>query len=194
MPVAARIKAVNLKQWKADGIKAAKGVTAGSTVRQLNIALMQRSHVVAKQQFSSKGGRGAHGIWQPLSTEYEKVKSKLFPGKPIMRRTDKLFKSLTSQGGSNIARGSNQALGYSFSMGTKVPYAIFPQKGGTKIKGRPPMRKLLDPNNQTLRGFALAIARTITDGLFTRLFFEVSGTRLKRIPFKYTGFEQVDIP
>ncbi len=194
MPVSAQIKAVNLKQWKADGIKAAKGITAGKTVRQLNIALMQRSHVVAKQQIKSKGGRGAHGIWQPLSSDYEKVKSKLFPGKPIMRRTDKLYNSLTSQGPDNVARGSNQALGYTFTLGTKVPYALFHQKGGTKIKGRPPMRKLLDPNNQTLRGFALAIARTITDGMFTRLFFEISGTKLKRIPFKYTGFEQVDIP
>lgn len=194
MPVAAHIRAANLKQWKADGIKAANGMTDGQTVRQLNIALMQRSHVVAKQQFQSTGSRGAHGMWQPLSTDYEKVKSKMFPGKPIMRRKDKLFNSLTSQNPDNISRGSNQALGYAYSMGTKVPYALFHQKGGTKIKGRPPMRKLLDPNNQTLRGYALAIARTITDGLFTRLFFEISGTRLKKIPFKYTGFEQVDIP
>ena len=194
MPVSAQIRAPNLKQWKADGIKAANGITSGRTVRNLNTVLERRSFVVAKQQFSSKGGRGQHGTWQALSADYAAVKAKMFPGKPIMRRKDKLFNSLTSAGGGNISIGTNTALGYSFTMGTKVAYGIEHQKGGTKVKGRPPMRKLLDPNSQTLRGFALAIARTISDGLFTRLFFERSGTGLKKIPFKYTGFEQVDIP
>ena len=194
MPVAAQIRAVNLKQWKADGIKAAKGITTGRTVRNLNIALEKRAFIVAKQQFSSKGGRGQHGTWKALDSDYAEVKKRMFPGKPIMRREDDLYNSLTSAGGQNISIGSNSALGYSFTMGTKVPYGIEHQKGGQKVKGQPPMRKVLDPNSQTLRGFALAIARTITDGLFTRLFFEISGTKLKRIPFKYTGFEQVDIP
>ena len=195
MPVSAQIRAPNLKQWKADGIKAAKGMTDGQTVRQLNIAMEQRSHVVAKQQFSSRGSRGAHGLWDALDPKYAEIKKKLFPGKPIMRRKDKLYNSLTSSGGDNISIGTNTALGYSFTMGTNIDgYPLEHQKGGTKVKGRPPMRKLLDPNNQTLRGFALAIARVITDGLFSRLFFEISGTGLKKIPFKYTGFEQVDIP
>ncbi len=194
MPVAAQIRAKNLKQWKADGIKAANGITDGRTVRNLNTVLEQRSFIVAKQQFSSRGGRGQHGPWQALSSDYAAVKAKLFPGKPIMRREDRLFNSLTSAGGENISIGTNTALGYSFTMGTKVPYGIEHQKGGTKVKGQPPMRKLLDPNSQTLRGFALAIARTITDGMFSRIFFEVSGTKLRRIPFKYTGFEQTDIP
>ena len=194
MPVSAQIKAPNLKQWKADGIKAANGITNGRTVRNLNTVLEKRSFVVAKQQFSSKGGRGQHGLWQALDADYAAVKAKMFPGKPIMRRKDKLFNSLTSAGGDNISIGTNTALGYSFTMGTKVDYGIEHQKGGTKVKGQPPMRKLLDPNSQTLRGFALAIARTITDGMFSHIFFEVSGTKLRRMPFKYTGFEQVDIP
>lgn len=195
MPVAAQIVAPNLKQWKADGIKAANGMTSGQTVRQLNIAMEQRSHVVAKQQFSSRGGRGAHGIWQPLSPEYAAIKSKMFPGKSIMRRSDKLYNSLTADGPDNISRGTNQALGYSFTMGTRVKYALFHQKGGTKQKGKPPMRKLLDPNSQTLRGFALAIGRTIREGLFSRVFFEMKLTGgAERIPLKYTGFEQVDVP
>ncbi len=194
MPVSAQIRAKNLKQWKADGIKAANGITDGRTVRNLNTVLEKRSFVVAKQQFSSRGGRGQHGTWQALSADYAAVKAKMFPGKPIMRRKDRLFNSLTSAGGDNISIGANTALGYSFTMGTKVPYGIEHQKGGTKVKGQPPMRKLLDPNSQTLRGFALAIARTITDGMFGRIFFEVSGTKLRRIPFKYTGFEQTDVP
>ena len=197
MPVSAQIKSPNLKQWKADGIKAANGMTKGQTVTDLNTVMEKRSHIVAKQQFSSKGSRGAHGPWKALSTKganYAAIKARLFPGKPIMRREDDLYNSLTSTGGENISIGTNTALGYSFTMGTKVPYGIEHQKGGTKVKGLPPMRKLLDPNNQTLRGFALAIARTITDGMFSRLFFEISGTDLKRIPFKYTRFEQVDIP
>lgn len=194
MPVAAQIRAKNLKQWKADGIKAAKGMTDGQTVRDLNIVMEKRSHVVAKQMFITQGSSGAHGAWQPLSPEYAAVKKRLFGSKLILRRSNKLSQSLTRSGGDNVSIGTNTALGYSFTLGTQIDYAIFHQKGGTKVKGKPPMRKLLDPNDRTLRGYALAIARTITDGMFSRVFFELSGSKLKRIPFKYTGFEQVDIP
>lgn len=75
-----------------------------------------------RRQFASEGGFGSGG-WAPLSPPYAAWKARHYPGKPILRRTDELFRSLT-QGpavrvitptllrlGSDVAHGPPHQLG-----------------------------------------------------------------------------------
>lgn len=50
---------------------------------------------IEKQWFASAGG----GRWRPLSPRYAARKAKRYPGKPILRRTDKMYKEFTGATG-----------------------------------------------------------------------------------------------
>ncbi len=64
--------------------------------------------------------------WTPLSEGYQERKSVAFPDKPILRATDRLFKSLTEQDAEgNIHRVSDQGAEF----GSSVFYGIIHHEG-----------------------------------------------------------------
>ena len=77
-----------------------------------------------RAQFRTKGVHGSGERWARLSTSYRKWKARHYPGKPIMRRTDRLWHSLTQPGHPDfVYRTSLQQM----VIGTNVPYAIYHQ-------------------------------------------------------------------
>lgn len=85
------------------------------------------------------GGRflAAGGLWKPLSPTYAAWKAKHFPGMPIMRRTDRLFRSLTYDGGRVGPEGIARFGKRSAEIGTSVPYGILHQRGTRHMPARP---------------------------------------------------------
>jgi phage gpG-like protein len=81
------------------------------------------------------------GGWRPLSPRYAAWKAKHYPGKTILRRTDRLIQSLIWTGATLGLRGDRvaefSATGAVF--GTRVPYARPHQFGA----GRLPQRRIL---------------------------------------------------
>jgi phage gpG-like protein len=89
---------------------------------------------VMREQFDTEGARAAK--WQPLSKTYAAWKSRNYPGKTILRRTDRLFNSLTTLGAPDQVFESDKL---SMIFGTRVPYAAKHQLG----EGRVPQRRIL---------------------------------------------------
>lgn len=83
------------------------------------------------QQFDSQGGRSG-AQWQPLTPGYERRKERAFPGQPILRASDRLFRSLAAEGSENINLIEPQRLIY----GTSTPYARYHQRGGKRLPKR----------------------------------------------------------
>lgn len=86
------------------------------------------------QQFSSQGARSGD-TWPPLSRPYSEWKAIRYPGQPILRATDKLYKSLVQKTSDSVEKVNRQSLTY----GTKRKYARFHQRGTPRM----PMRKIL---------------------------------------------------
>ncbi|MDE2097862.1 MAG: phage virion morphogenesis protein [Patescibacteria group bacterium] len=86
-----------------------------------------------KDQFKSEGTEGGEE-WQQLSPEYEKWKEVHFPGKPILQRTGDLYKSLTSASDPNTVNRQERK---TLTLGSKVPYAIYHQRGTSRMPARP---------------------------------------------------------
>ncbi len=192
MPVSARIVSPNLEQWKRAGFATARTLNAPQLVSAVSTVLQKRWEVLSRRLFTTQGGSGAGGRWPDLSDDYAIQKAKSFPGKTILRRRDDLMNSLLS-GAEQISFGTMSATGFSYRYGTDNDIARWHQKGGT-ISGRPPVRKVIDPNRQQLRAMGLSIARTMEDGMFTRMWFELKGRRDLRVSSRFTGFDSpVDV-
>jgi len=73
--------------------------------------------------------------WPALSPLYRAWKARHFPGKTILRRTDRLYESLTSPGGENIAMVTPRTIRF----GTRVPYWGHHQRGSGVLPRRPPL-------------------------------------------------------
>lgn len=96
--------------------------------------LRDRFLVLERHQFTSGGGYS--GTWTPLSPRYAAWKARHYPGKPIMRRTDELYRSLTVGPQINIVHKDAMRLG------TAVPHARFHQN--PTVPGRPPRRRVVE--------------------------------------------------
>jgi phage gpG-like protein len=85
------------------------------------------------RQFASEGTEGGEH-WKELSPEYAKWKEAHFQGKPILERTGDLLRSLTVEGDPNaVFIGERKTL----AMGSRIPYAVYHQKGRKKMPARP---------------------------------------------------------
>lgn len=104
--------------------------------------------------FQSEGARIGEN-WQPLSDSYGKWKAIHYPGQPLLRRTDALFRSLTEEGGDNISEVERESLVY----GTRNPVAFYQQRGG----GRLPRRKILDVTEEDRREIAARVRAHLDD-------------------------------
>jgi phage gpG-like protein len=72
----------------------------------------------------------------PLSPRYARYKAKRYPGAPILVRTGRLFRSLTTNTDDTIADIQPDHL----TFGTRVPYALYHQLGTRKMPARPPIK------------------------------------------------------
>lgn len=87
-----------------------------------------------RRQFASEGGY-ASGGWAPLSPRYAAWKAHHYPGKPILRRTDDLWRSLTTAGGPAIRVITDRQM----ILGSDVEYGKYHQRGGPNLPRRRPI-------------------------------------------------------
>jgi phage gpG-like protein len=86
-----------------------------------------------KDQFKTEGEEGGDK-WAALSEEYAEYKEAHFPGKPILQRTGDLMASLTNANDPNAVRIEERK---ALTLGSRIPYAIYHQKGTKKMPARP---------------------------------------------------------
>lgn len=94
-------------------------------------ALRGRFLAVERHQFESQGGYS--GGWAPLSPRYAAWKSRHYPGKTILRRTDELYHSLTAGPAIAVLEPDRMILG------TDVAHAEPHQRGGRHLPRRRPV-------------------------------------------------------
>ncbi len=158
----------NRKQFDRQASNTARAFTQRDVIISLNNMLIKRVQSgLNKAQMRSEGSRGKHGKWRALSPAYAARKAKTHPGKPILRKTDRLFRSSTSNSESG-GTGGKVGNSYLFRYQINVPYAKFHQDPRFS-----PTRRVFDPNEKQERGIAAAIARTISEavlrtGLFVK--------------------------
>lgn len=79
---------------------------------------------VEDEQFKSEGSKGRSGQWKPLSRKYAEYKAKKYGDKPILQRTERLVKAMTSNTGDTIVVKTKDEFGY----GTTLFYMPFVHK------------------------------------------------------------------
>ena len=94
-----------------------------------NVAIPMTKRLFATV-FANEGQTPLTPRWAPLSPQYKRWKDQRFPGKTILRRTDKLYHSVVSNPMTNV---SPDQLTYE----TNVPYAIYHELGTSKMPARP---------------------------------------------------------
>ena len=88
-----------------------------------------------KRQFATEGKFGSGG-WEELSPVYAAWKSVHFPGRPILQRTRRLHKSLTSPSHADHVYDPGRK---GLTLGTRVPYAGYHQTGTRRMPQRKPI-------------------------------------------------------
>ncbi len=93
--------------------------------------------VVETKQFESEGAYGSGG-WKPLSDNpegkgYATWKAKNYPSRPLLVLSGLMKESLLGDNPWSITRIEPLRL----EVGTKIPYAIYHQKGTGKMQARP---------------------------------------------------------
>lgn len=83
---------------------------------------------IVADQFATQG----RGLWRPLSKRYAAQKAQKYPGKTVLRRTDRMYDSLVKRTASSIVSINKNELTY----GTSVPFASFHQTGTRKMPAR----------------------------------------------------------
>lgn len=106
-----------------------------SNLRQpLNDILASMRHWSAKS-FKTEGAYPGPR-WARLDPTYASRKGRAFPGRTILRRSDLLYRSLTTSGPRSVGRVGRNRLEY----GTEVEHAIYHQEGTRRMPARPPLR------------------------------------------------------
>jgi len=177
----------NIDEWFKKAIVSSKAFTSPAMVGNLNKLLTRRVQRLALDQFESQGS-GRHGRWKKLSKRYARWKAQKYPGKTILKRTDKLFRSAVAGTDSNITGGLSTGGGYIFKYRIKVIYAKFHQK--KKYKPRPPTRRIWDPKQIQLKVISEAIGKNIVVNMFRSRAYdnELSAT----VKIRGKGFDVVD--
>ncbi|UOF76904.1 virion morphogenesis protein [Bacteriophage sp.] len=102
-------------------------------MRQLWPGVITELGLITEEQFKGEG-IGRSGRWANLSPAYARWKAKHYPGKPILQRTSRLYRSLTQR---NNADNVVDARPDELVFGSKVPYGVYHQRGGGRLKRRP---------------------------------------------------------
>lgn len=106
----------------------------GDQMRDLREPFQEISEDFFKAEEKNFRAKGTPQLFRPLSPKYAAWKKKHFPGKPIMRLTDRLINSLTGKNQAD-AQDTIRLIGKKAAeFGTAVPYAHRHQAG---TKGMP---------------------------------------------------------
>lgn len=127
----------------------------GADPRPVWPVLADRFTAMERQQFVTEG----HGRWPALAPSTLASKG---PGQPMMRRSDRLFESLTGADGPAI----NEQFGHIARFGTDVPYARFHQRG---VKGRLPRRKVVQFTAAERAAWVRIMRRYVVTGRLERM-------------------------
>lgn len=95
-----------------------------------------------REQFRTEGARNG-SPWQALSPAYARWKTRRYPGQPILRASDEMFRSLVGQTGESVIRIEPRRLEY----GTRRRYGRYHQRG----EGYNPLRQFLDVTEEDRR-------------------------------------------
>lgn len=115
-------------------------------------------------QFASQGSRGG-SPWQPLTVRYATRKERAYPGQPILRASDQLFRSVTAASPDSIVEIEPQTLNF----GTSLARGGYHQRG----EGRNPRRPFLVVTAEDRRQIK-KIVRAHLQGQATLSGFEVA--------------------
>jgi hypothetical protein len=85
----------------------------------------------ALEQFASQGARSG-SPWKPLNETYARWKAIRYPGQPILRASDQMFRSLVGKTGYSIEEATPDSLTY----GTGDPKARYHQQGTPRMAKR----------------------------------------------------------
>lgn len=110
------------------------------------LAVIAYLRIATAQQFASQGSR-LGSAWQPLSEPYGTQKAKVFPGQPILRATDAMFKSLTEETENSITDVEPLAMEY----GTKDRKAKYHQDGTPRMPRRQILGLIAQDKRQIVR-------------------------------------------
>lgn len=127
----------------------------GADPRPVWPVLADRFTAMERQQFATQG----HGRWPALAPSTLASKG---PGQPMMRRTDRLFESLTGAGGPAI----NEQFGHVARFGTDVAYAKFHQRG---TKRGLPRRKVVQLTAAERAAWVRIMRRYVVTGRLERM-------------------------
>lgn len=103
-----------------------------SDLRDVWARVQPAFYKIEEEQFKSEGVKGG-GRWKALSPAYAKRKRRLYPGKPILQASGKLYAAMTSESPDSILIKTKDE----FAVGTSLPYALAHQKGSGKLPKRP---------------------------------------------------------
>lgn len=95
--------------------------------------------------------------WEGLSPRYAEWKASRYPGKGILRASDKFYDSLTKEGGDAIRKATAKGMQF----GSKVPYANRHNRGTNGMPKREFLRFDLQRVTEELRAF---VESTVEDG------------------------------
>ncbi len=109
---------------------------------------------VEEDLFQSEGASGGKR-WAPLSQPYAQRKAAAFPGKTILRRSDRLWRSLTGTTSDTVREIKKDRAAY----GTKVPYGRIHHGG----RGNNPRRLVIQLSEKDRRSFTKIAQRYLVD-------------------------------
>lgn len=118
---------------KAEFDRAAQGVSEHlSDLRPVWPEVKRSIQRIEREQFASEGAKGRSGKWKPLSRAYAQRKGKRYGAQPILRASGKLERSLTGETADTILIEEPLEFGF----GTRLFYAVFHQRGTSKMPAR----------------------------------------------------------
>ena len=127
----------NEKQFGESLKRGALSLNSVALGRKLRIKWSDEMEKINRSHFKTKG----HGSWDPLNKKYAKRKRAGGFGDNILRRTDGLFRSVTSKAFGNKTTIVRTGHGFNYTFATTDPLADFHHRG----RGRLPVRTVIDP-------------------------------------------------
>lgn len=119
-------------------------------------AMAERFVAVERRHFRAEGGdKGTTGTWAPLSPKYAAWKARHYPGKPILRRTDELLRSLTVR-----PLDVEVILPDRMVIGSLVEYGRYHQAGTDRM----PRRRPVDLSDAERREWVKVLQRFLITG------------------------------
>jgi phage gpG-like protein len=115
-----------------------------------------------ERNFETEGGYV--GGWAPLSPIYAKWKATHYPGRPILQRKGRLFRSLQFANGNVGPGGVARITNTGAELGTSVPYGRFHQRG----TGRMPPRRIVFLPTDAKQSYGRLLQQFVQDVIVAR--------------------------